>query len=112
MGAVINMKEPPKNRRHLLDIGLAGPLAGLVVAIPVLLLGLSLSKLDASSQPVIPQGMAFQLEGNSLLYLLLKFVMFGQLLPAPASYGGSARVAVLAALLLHRAARSRWAAWM
>jgi membrane-associated protease RseP (regulator of RpoE activity) len=87
MGAVINMKEPPKNRRQLLDIGLAGPISGLVVAIPVLLLGLSLSSLDPL--PVsVPAGMALQMEGNSLLYLLLKFLMFGQLLPAPASYGG------------------------
>jgi len=86
MGAVINMKEPPKNRRQLLDIGLAGPLSGLVVAIPVLLLGLSLSSLDPLPAN-LPSGMALQLEGNSLLYLLLKFLMFGQLLPAPASYG-------------------------
>ncbi len=86
MGAVINMKEPPKNRRQLLDIGLAGPLAGLIVAIPILLLGLSLSTLDPIPTQ-IPVGMAFQLEGNSILYLLLKFIMFGQLLPSPASYG-------------------------
>ena len=33
MGAVINMKEQPKNRKVLLDIGLAGPFAGLLVAI-------------------------------------------------------------------------------
>lgn len=86
MGAVINMKEQPKNRRQLLDIGLAGPLSGLVVAIPVLLLGLSLSTVDQIPAQ-IPSGMAFQLEGNSILYLLLKFIMFGKLLPTPASFG-------------------------
>lgn len=88
MGAVINMKEPPKNRRQLLDIGLAGPLAGLAVAIPVLILGLSLSEV----QPLptsISAGMAFSLEGNSLLYLFLKFLVFGQLLPAPVSYSAT-----------------------
>ena len=36
MGAFINMKELPKNRKVLLDIGLAGPFAGVLVAIPVL----------------------------------------------------------------------------
>jgi membrane-associated protease RseP (regulator of RpoE activity) len=79
------MKEPPKNRRILLDIGIAGPIAGLVVAIPVLLLGLSLSHID---QITLAPGQGFQLEGNSLLYLLAKYVIFGRLLPAPASYGG------------------------
>lgn len=86
MGAVIVMKAVPKNRRQLLDIGLAGPLAGLIVAIPVLLIGLSLSSLDPIPT-AIPRGMAFSLEGNSLLYLLAKYVMFGQMLPAPATYG-------------------------
>ena len=81
MGAVIQMKSPVKNRRLLLDIGIAGPIAGLVVAIPVLLLGLSLSKLG----PVQPFS---QLEGNSILYLLLKYSIFGKLLPAPVDYNG------------------------
>lgn len=86
LGAFINMKEPPRNRRVLLDISIAGPLAGLVVAIPVLLIGLSLSRLEGL--PIDNQTTAgLQLEGNSILYLLAKYVVFGQLLPAPQSYG-------------------------
>ncbi len=87
MGAFINMKGAPRNRRVLLDIGIAGPLAGLVVAIPVLLLGLSLSTVEPL--PVSPPpGVILQMEGNSLLYLLSKLVVFGQLLPAPPTYEG------------------------
>jgi membrane-associated protease RseP (regulator of RpoE activity) len=78
MGAAILMRGTPKNKRILFDIGVAGPIAGLVVAIPVLLLGLSLSELGT----IDPNPNGF-LEGNSLLYLLAKFVVFGQLLPAP-----------------------------
>lgn len=86
MGAFISMKDTPKNKRVLMDIGVAGPLAGLVVSVVVMVIGLSLSKLDTLPR-VIQQGQAFQIEGNSLLYLLLKYLRFGQLLPAPASYG-------------------------
>jgi Peptidase family M50 len=87
MGAFIRLKEPPKNKRILLDIGIAGPLAGLVVAIPVLMIGLMLSKVSAIPAQ-LPPGTGLQIEGNSLLYLLAKFVVFGKLLPAPGSYGG------------------------
>jgi len=81
LGAFIQMKERPKNKRVLFDIGIAGPLAGLVVAIPVLLYGLSLSELA----PLSGTGM---LEGNSILYLLAKFAVFGKWLPEPTSYQG------------------------
>jgi membrane-associated protease RseP (regulator of RpoE activity) len=87
MGAVIVQKESHKNRRILLDIGIAGPLAGLVVAIPVLLLGLHLSEVGTFPQ-VIPSGEGLYLEGNSILYLLAKYAVFGEFLPAPADYGG------------------------
>ena len=87
MGAFIQLKAPPKNKRILHDIGLAGPLAGLVVAIPVLLVGLALSPVEMID-PVIPQGSAFILEGNSVFYLFAKYVIHGQLLPAPQSYEG------------------------
>jgi membrane-associated protease RseP (regulator of RpoE activity) len=84
LGAFIQLKEPPRNKRILMDIGIAGPLAGLVVAIPVLLYGLSLSKVEPIN---LAPGQGFMLEGNSLLYLFAKFLVFGRLLPAPSSYG-------------------------
>ena len=83
MGAVIQMKAPPRNRRALLDIGIAGPLAGMAIAIPVLIYGLSLSKVEIIKP--LTNG-TFQMEGNSLLYLFLKWVMFGQVLPHPVSF--------------------------
>jgi membrane-associated protease RseP (regulator of RpoE activity) len=85
MGAFINMKSIPRNRRELLDIGIAGPLAGMAVAIPVLLLGLKLSSLGTVTASV-PPAMGI-LEGNSLLYLFAKFTVFGKLLPSPVDYG-------------------------
>jgi membrane-associated protease RseP (regulator of RpoE activity) len=87
LGAFISMKELPKNRRILLDISITGPLAGLVVAIPVVLIGLSLSELVVL--PAAPGlELPSQMEGNSILYLLAKFAVFGQLLPNPVSYEG------------------------
>ncbi|NLG49924.1 MAG: site-2 protease family protein [Chloroflexi bacterium] len=77
MGAVISMRGVPPSKRATLLIGLAGPVAGLVVAIPVLLYGLHLSEVA-----YIPQGQPYSVEGNSLLYLALKYVMFGRWLPS------------------------------
>lgn len=42
-GAFISMRDPMPNRKALLDIGVAGPLAGLAVTIPVTLIGLYLT---------------------------------------------------------------------
>ena len=86
MGAFIQLKSPPKNRRTLHDIGVAGPLAGLAVAIPILFIGLALSPVDVI-QPATEPGTGFMLEGNSIFYLLAKYLVHGELLPAPATYG-------------------------
>jgi Zn-dependent protease len=85
MGAFINMKGIPKNRRVLMDVGIAGPLAGLVIALPVLFIGLKISNVELLPL-VAPAGAAVQMEGNSLLYLLVKFLVFGRLLPEPVAY--------------------------
>lgn len=78
MGAVITQKAPMRDRKALFDIGVAGPLGGLVVAIPLLILGLTLSTV----QPP-PPGLDVALqEGNSLLYIALKYLVFGQVLPS------------------------------
>lgn len=83
LGAFIAIKEPVPNRRALLAIGIAGPLAGLVVAIPVLLIGLALSPVRnmAEVQAALPN-IGFWTEGNSLLYAAAKLLVFGRFLPS------------------------------
>ena len=44
-GAVIRIREPIRYKRALFDIGIAGPIAGFLVAVPVLFAGLWLSTL-------------------------------------------------------------------
>ena len=74
LGAVIRMRKPIEDRGKLFDVGAAGPIAGLVVAIPLLVIGLYLSDLA-------PQKAGDYVEGNSILYALLKYAMFGRWLP-------------------------------
>ena len=76
MGAAEIMHGRPRNRRALLAVGAAGPLAGLLFAIPILAYGLSLSEVG-----LIPTDVPVMIEGNSLLYLGLKYLLFGRILP-------------------------------
>jgi len=76
LGAVIQMDEPIEDRNKLVDVGAAGPLAGLCAAIPLLIYGLSLSTVA-----VTPPDEGAMLEGNSILYLSLKYLVHGQVLP-------------------------------
>ena len=73
MGAVIVMRGKISSRNALVDWAAAGPLAGLVVAVPVLFYGVHLAPLGA-----VGPGL---LEGNSLLYLGVKYLVKGQILP-------------------------------
>jgi membrane-associated protease RseP (regulator of RpoE activity) len=74
MGAVIRMRQTIDDRNKLIDVGAAGPIAGLVVAIPLLVYGLSISELGYSTG----EGLV---EGNSIAYVLLKLAVKGQYLP-------------------------------
>jgi membrane-associated protease RseP (regulator of RpoE activity) len=71
-GAVIRMRGAIRLRDALFDIGAAGPLAGLVVALPVLTYGLATSDV----KPLDP-GQAYLVEGRSLLYLALLYLLKG-----------------------------------
>jgi len=72
MGAVISMREPIPDRRTLLDIGVAGPIAGFIVSIPVLIAGLALSSTVSLSE--LPQGSVML--GDNLLILIFSKLMF------------------------------------
>jgi len=73
-GAVIRMRSPMLHRRALLDIGLAGPLAGLAVALPFLLIGLAHSRFEIV--PYWEEGGALVF-GNSLLTWALSHLIVG-----------------------------------
>jgi len=76
MGAVILMRDRIKSRNALVDIGASGPLAGMAVAIPVILFGLAHSRV----LPIPEHGMQ---EGQSILYWLMKRLALG---PIPNGY--------------------------
>lgn len=76
MGAVIRMKSPMTNRKALFDVGLAGPIAGLVVAIPVLVIGV----LHADLVPTYMSSPGFSLMlGKPLMYKLIVHLTLGPL---------------------------------
>ncbi len=89
-GAIIAMPDRIASRRALLDIGAAGPLAGMAVAIPVLIWGLRHSVV----KPLEPHGL---LEGQSIFYWALKRLVLGT--PIPDGYD----------VFLHPAAFAGWA---
>lgn len=70
MGAVIRMRGAIRTRDALLDVGAAGPLAGMVVALPVLVWGLYTSPVQAlPALPAEGEAATFFVEGRGLLYL-------------------------------------------
>ncbi len=70
LGAVIRIKSPIQHRKALLDIGAAGPIAGFVVAVPLLFYGLSRSTVVEG----IPGGSVIL--GESLLMKLATAIVF------------------------------------
>jgi membrane-associated protease RseP (regulator of RpoE activity) len=71
LGAVIRMRSPARDRNSLFDIAAAGPLAGLVVAVPAVWIGLGWSRVGA-----VPAEGALVF-GDSLLMRGLTYLRFG-----------------------------------
>jgi membrane-associated protease RseP (regulator of RpoE activity) len=82
MGAVIVQREPMEDRRSVLEIGIAGPLAGLAIAIPLLIYGLTLTPVGPPLPPPPGCDASYLQEGNSLLYIAAKWLVFGRFLPS------------------------------
>jgi hypothetical protein len=76
LGAFIQLRTPFKTKKELFDIGIAGPLGGLIFAIPLIFWGVA-----GSTVSEIVRGENNVLEGNSIFYLAVKYLMHGQLLP-------------------------------
>ena len=74
-GAFIKMSGMPRSRRALFDIGAAGPWAGILVAIPVTILGLSLSEVRPTHE-LDSHGWVF---GEPLLFQAISALVFGRL---------------------------------
>ena len=88
-GAIIRMRGPIMNRRALFDIGVAGPLAGFIVAIVALVVGLSFST-------VVDRAATYGLQlGEPLLLKFMSWLIIG---PLPAQ----------ADVLLHPVAFAAW----
>lgn len=73
LGAVIKIKQPFRNRRQLFDVGIGGPLAGMIAAIPVFVAGIFLS----APRVVEFRGMVLVFGDNLLTYLADKLVLSG-----------------------------------
>jgi membrane-associated protease RseP (regulator of RpoE activity) len=74
MGAVIKIREPFPTRTALFDIGVAGPIAGFVVLVPLLFWGMSMS--NVLPVPADMQGWTL---GEPLLFKLATWLKFGSI---------------------------------
>ena len=72
-GAFIKMKSPLLDRRALLDVGASGPLVGVIISIPFLIIGLRLSEITTSA------GHGGAALGSSILLSVLTKLTLGPL---------------------------------
>lgn len=72
LGAFIRIRQPIANKRQLFDIGIAGPIAGFLVAVPLLFFGVGLSRIVT-----IPPALAGETMGEPLLLKGLVLLLLG-----------------------------------
>jgi membrane-associated protease RseP (regulator of RpoE activity) len=90
LGAVIRIRQPFRTKRHLFDVGIAGPIAGFVVLLPIMVLGLAWSRVVRA--PVRFDGFEF---GEPLIVKAVSYWFFGTI---PEGYMLNAHPMVFAAL--------------
>jgi Zn-dependent protease len=70
-GAIIRIRTPWENRKALFDVGLAGPLAGFIIALPLFFIGLLSSPARPPIPGALPLGSPFLLQWvEKLVYLI------------------------------------------
>jgi membrane-associated protease RseP (regulator of RpoE activity) len=72
LGAVIRIREAFPNRKVLFDVGIAGPIAGFVVLVPALFVGMYLSTMT-----VMPDAAGMTFIGKPLLFRAARWLVFG-----------------------------------
>lgn len=90
LGAFIRIRTPIYTKSVLFDVGIAGPLAGFVVAVPILIVGLALSRVS----PLPASFDGYEL-GEPLLFQAVAYLLWG---PVPVGHS----------LNLHPAAFAAW----
>ena len=78
LGAFIRIREPIPTKRMLFDIGIAGPIAGFLVAVPALFIGLSMSRVVR-----VPADFPGLELGEPLLFQAAAWMLWG---PTPDGY--------------------------
>jgi membrane-associated protease RseP (regulator of RpoE activity) len=73
-GAVIKIRSPMPDRRALVEVGAAGPFAGMIFAIPAVVIGLKLSEIIEISE--LAGGISL---GNSFLFWLFSRLSIGSI---------------------------------
>lgn len=73
LGAVIKIRAPITNNRTLFDIGVGGPIAGLIVAIPALFIGLDMSEI----REIDTEGSL--IFGNPIIMKIISRIVFGEI---------------------------------
>ena len=81
IGAFVQRRSPVPHRRALFDVAIAGPIAGLIITIPVLLWGFSLSEVVPLKEPNMLFFDSLDLRFSFLVAILGKLALGNQLQP-------------------------------
>src|SRR5215472_1607399 len=110
LGAFIRIKSPMRSRADLFDIGIAGPIAGFLVALPVMIYGLLASRIlsgQAATAAVLGASSPTADNSSMLLGFPLIFKLTHWIMAALGSHAAIAQAPV-SGLYLHPVAMAAW----